>query len=227
MNFIADGDTPRYIAGVGSFADYHKQRFGRGTRIGNGDTSDLWYFDKSTTLVNAYNTTEAKAILDDLGFQTDEETGMRYFDEEDGTRKWLEFNIVYTESKELYYRRSILDTVQQQLKRGWNCREYCGKRRAMSISAFWRTRRLTWLCATYMKSNNDVSFLFDNYNFGEYSGERLSGLIQATRSAVTDDAMESAYVALQEYLTENLPQIGLFFREHALIMKTAYIFPMR
>ena len=77
------------------------------------------------------------------------------------------------------------------------------------------------LCNFYMKSNNDVSFLFENYNFGEYSGERLSGLIQATRSAVTDDAMESAYVALQEYLTENLPQIGLFFREHALIMKNS------
>lgn len=182
---------------------------------------DLWYFDKSTTLVNAYNTTEAKAILDDLGFQTDEETGMRYFDEEDGTRKWLEFNIVYTESKELYYRRSILDTVQQQLKEVGIAVNIVEKTSDEYIGLLENKTFDMALCNFYMKSNNDVSFLFDNYNFGEYSGERLSGLIQATRSAVTDDAMESAYVALQEYLTENLPQIGLFFREHALIMKNS------
>ena len=146
---------------------------------------------------------------------------MRYFDEEDGTRKWLEFNIVYTESKELYYRRSILDTVQQQLKEVGIAVNIVEKTSDEYIGLLENKTFDMALCNFYMKSNNDVSFLFDNYNFGEYSGERLSGLIQATRSAVTDDAMESAYVALQEYLTENLPQIGLFFREHALIMKNS------
>lgn len=194
---------------------------GEGLESDTAIRPDLWYFDKSTTLVNAYNTTEAKAILDDLGFQTDEETGMRYFDEEDGTRKWLEFNIVYTESKELYYRRSILDTVQQQLKEVGIAVNIVEKTSDEYIGLLENKTFDMALCNFYMKSNNDVSFLFDNYNFGEYSGERLSGLIQATRSAVTDDAMESAYVALQEYLTENLPQIGLFFREHALIMKNS------
>ena len=193
---------------------------GEGLETESALRPDLSYFNKSTNIVNGNNITKANSILDDLGYQVDETTNMRYTENDDGTKRWLKFNIIYTESKELYYRRSILDTVQQQLaKVGIDVtivEKTADEYKAM-LSA--KTFDMA-LCDFYMKANNDVTFLFDDYNYGEYSGQSLAGLLSATRTAKNTDELNSAYLSLQEYLVENLPQIGLFFREHALVLKS-------
>ena len=76
------------------------------------------------------------------------------------------------------------------------------------------------LATFYTNTNNDISFMLTGaYNYGEFADDDLPALMQSARQAVTEAEMQSAYVALQKALVEKLPQIGLFFREHSLVLK--------
>lgn len=181
---------------------------------------DLWYFNETTDVINAYNINEANRMLEEAGFTLDEETGYRYCTDESGEKQWLAFNIIYAESSEMNYRGSILGAVERQLKKaGIQIRVV--KKEGEEYLSLLQAKTFDMALATfYTNTNNDISFMLTGaYNYGEFADDDLPALMQSARQAVTEAEMQSAYVALQKALVEKLPQIGLFFREHSLVLK--------
>lgn len=176
---------------------------------------DLWYFKNDKDIINGYNLNQAAKLLDEAGYEIDEETGLW---EKSGAK--LSFDVIYVEADDLYYRRSILDTVKKQLREAGielniiekNKQEY---KTAMESGDFDLA-----LAAYYTNTNNDIRYIFENNsNYGSFSSDELLKLANDTMSAVKEEDLQTAYSALSAYLVNQLPHIGLFFREHALVTK--------
>ena len=77
------------------------------------------------------------------------------------------------------------------------------------------------LCSYSMKSNQEIDFLFSSQNnYGGYNSGALQEQLGATHSALTEEDLQTAYTALQKSLLEDMPNIGLFYGEHSLIMRS-------
>lgn len=177
---------------------------------------DLWYLESMVGQANEYDATTAAKLLDEAGYVLNETDGYRY----KGSSR-LEINLIYTESTEIFYRKTVAEQIAKQLAevgilvnvREKDASEY---RSLLEAGTFDMA-----LCSFYTKENNDISFLFvgeSALNYGSYSSQKLNSLIQEARAAVTEDECVQAYTALNEELSTALPHIGLYFREHAALI---------
>lgn len=180
---------------------------------------DLSYFEGQNLEVNAYNLAEAQRLLTQAGYIEDPATGFRYKEGEDGEKHWLTIKLLYTESQDFYYRASVANSIKQQLELAGIQVELVEKDAEEYVSLLEAKTFDMALCCFYMRTDNQISFLFsDANNYGEYIDGELSQLLSNTRSALTEEERGKAFSELQRELLDALPQIGLFFRENALIL---------
>lgn len=181
--------------------------------------SGLWYFEDMGTTGNGHNIAETKQLLDDAGYAYDKTTGKRFVENSDGTKGFLRLKLLYTESPAVSYRKTVCETISQQLAdigievelvEATDVDEYKKKLTNQEFDLA--------LCSFYTKTNNDVSFFFsDEYNFGGFAGD-FSAELNACNTAVTAEERKAAFSALQLKWLQEIPSIGLYFRENAVIM---------
>lgn len=177
---------------------------------------DLWYFSESVNSVNLYDTAGAKDILEDVGYTYVEETGELVHS--GGDQVTLKF--IYTESEEFSYRETVAETVSAQLAdigilaepKKLTAKEYT---EALKDGDFDIA-----LASYYMNKNNDIAFMVDSsVYFAGFSGkDDLRMLNEVCQNTVDMDLLKESYLELESFLSENLPFIGLYYRDHALIM---------
>lgn len=76
------------------------------------------------------------------------------------------------------------------------------------------------LCTFYMDTNPDISFLVGtdgSSNYGGFTDSMLDGLLANCSSALSDDALKTAYSSMEDYFLTQMPQIALYYRTNALL----------
>ena len=177
---------------------------------------NLWYFEGDISLVE-YDVATADKLLEELGYYKSEIADYRYAVNADDSRTYLKLEMIYCESDDLYYRGSVAEQIQKDLKAvGIELElkelEYTEFEEALRTGDF----DLAY-ASFYGKSNNDVSWLFmtgAELNYGGYSDNELDSLMAMTRVTIGEEEQKELYKKLNNMLNERLPHIGLYFREY-------------
>ncbi len=176
---------------------------------------DMWYLEDMQYEDVENNIAMANALLEQAMWDLND-TGIR---NQGGTE--LEVTLVFSESEEYYYREAVAGIIKEQLALiGMNV--IISEQSSEEFRALMENKTFDLALASfYMKSNNDISFLFDESataNYGEYISGDLRELMDRANDALTDEEQKTAYVALETYLRENLPHIGLYYKEHSMLI---------
>ncbi len=176
---------------------------------------DVWYFDDIQKEAVENNVAQANEMLDAASWTVDQE-GMR---SKDGTP--LEITLIFSESEEYYYREVVANMLKEQLAligMNVNIAEYNTEEFEELIKNKTFDVALT---SFYMKSNNDLTFMLDDnaeFNYGEYASVELMTLMDDANSSITDEEHITSFTALEEYLRTELPHIGLYYKEHSMLV---------
>ncbi len=179
--------------------------------------SDLWYFQGTASSLIEYDTAKAETLLEDAGYYKSSDTGYRYQENLDGSKGYITMELIYCESKELYYRGTIADLIAGDLAEigiRLNVKELetAEYEKALENGNF--DLAFTSFYTTY---DNDLSYLFGlnaECNYGGYINEELASLISGAKAALTEKEQQDSYTALNNMLADKLPHIGLYFREY-------------
>ena len=88
--------------------------------LGQGQAAEMpvnpnfWAYEGLESSASVYSITEANMILDQAGIPLDEQTGLRYVENADGSKRYLKLQLLYTESSEYAYRRAVCEKSQEQ-----------------------------------------------------------------------------------------------------------------
>ena len=177
--------------------------------------TDYWFFEKQP--VDAYSKTQAEKALDDAGTKLSEDEYGNPLRKLNG--KEMEFTVIYTESSEMYYKKTVLEMVKTQLAEfgitmnieALTAAEYKSRLESGDFDAAFSSY--------YTKSNQDISFFFGEEDYSHASSSELDRLIESANASITEDEQRSAFIALQEGLESETPHIGLYFRELMLAVR--------
>ena len=81
--------------------------------LGQGQAAEMpvnpnfWAYEGLESSAGVYNAAEANRLLESAGFAMDEERGLRYAENADGSKRYLKFKLLYTESSEYAYRKAL------------------------------------------------------------------------------------------------------------------------
>lgn len=175
---------------------------------------DFWVFEE-----NLYNTTEysierALKLLEEAGYRRID--GMQTKDGE----TFLSLELLYCEAEGIYYRKTVAELLKVQFAQiGIELvlveRNYTDFSRTLREGSFQLA-----LCGFYTMPNNDLSYIFKengSLNYGKYLIENIVELNRNAKNASADE-QKSAYIALESKLQEDLPHIGLYYKQHALLV---------
>ena len=76
-------------------------------------------------------------------------------------------------------------------------------------------------CSYYMDQNPDVSFMLrtgESLNYGMVASSDLDAILDRCNAALSESEVKEAYGELQQYFIDKVPQIGLFYRMHSVIV---------
>jgi len=176
----------------------------------------LWYFEGDISLVE-YDAATADKLLDDLGYFKSEIADYRYTVNADETRRYVKLELIYCESDDLYYRGSVAEQLQKDLKAVGIELELRELEYTKFVEALQSGDFDLAYASFYGKTNNDVSYLFMSgaeMNYGGFSDNELDALMALTRVTVGETEQIELYKKLNNMLNEKLPHIGLYFREY-------------
>ncbi len=185
---------------------------------------DLWYLEGTSGSLIEYNTAQANALLDDAGYFMDIATRNRYVENADGSKGYINIELIYCEYDELYYRNAVASMVETDLAE-IGVRVTVKELDKQSFEEALGSGDFDIALASfYTKANSDISYLFgynSTCNYGGYADEELQSLIAASRLALTEEEQQTAFIALNNMLSERLPHIGLYFREYMVYASSA------
>ncbi len=188
----------------------------------------FWATSDSSCAAISYNVEAAGAILDGAGYFLDKTTGLRFVYNADGTKNYIQLQLLYQEGTESEYKKSVAELIQSDLAKVGIGVTLVKKSAEDYKKLLEKGSFDLCLCNFSMYINNDVAFLFeDPYNYGDYSSRELKTLLSACASAITEEEVRAAFCALQEELLESMPIIGLYFKEHALIVRADISVPTK
>ncbi len=175
----------------------------------------MWYLNDMRDETGEYDLSAANTLLDEAGWLYDAQAGVR----KKGQTP-LEFTLIFTESEE-YYREVVANIVVKQLAQV-GITATVSEQSAEEFESLLTAKTFDMALASfYMQSNNDISFLFDDgahANYGEYNSSELNALIDDANDALTDDELVTSFTALEQELRTAYPHIGLYFKEHSLLI---------
>ena len=166
-----------------------------------------------------YNIQKAISLLEESGWKNrDADPVFEYV--ENSLLSDLEINLLIYKNNEDTYRRDVADNIAEQLLN-------CGISVIIDeVSYTEYVRRLTSLdfdialCSFYLDKNPDPTFMIGtggSANYGGFADSNMDQLLLACKTATNDETMTAAYIEMENYFVEQIPQIGLYFRTNSLI----------
>ena len=177
---------------------------------------DYWYFENMP--VDAYSKSQAQAALDSAGTTTSEDEYGNEIRNYNGAP--MEFTVIYTESTEEYYRKTVLELVRTQLSEfgitmnigALSADEYESRLKSGNFDAAFGSY--------YTKNSQDISFFFGSDDYSNASSSELSSAINTATQSLEPEAQSTAFNSLQQLLQSDMPHIGLYFRETMLVVRS-------
>lgn len=177
---------------------------------------DYWYFGNMP--VDAYSKSQAQSALDSAGTTVSEDEYGNSVRSYKGSP--MEFTVIYTESTEEYYRKTVLELVRTQLSElgitmnieALSADEYQSRLRSGNFDAAFGSY--------YTKNSQDISFFFGSNDYSGASDSELNSAINAASQSLEPDAQSTAFNSLQQLLQSDMPHIGLYFRETMLVVRS-------
>lgn len=133
----------------------------------------------------------------------------------------LSLNIVYCDNSDTGYKANVAQIIKSQLETVGITVNLTKLSNENMTAVLANGNYDLALCSFYSGANDDVSMFFgtdSSLNYGGYYGESLQGLNNAAKNSVGDGAVKTGYSALYDYLFENSPHIGLYFRTHSFVL---------
>lgn len=194
--------------------------FGLGEPTATPLRPNYWAFTEETYAA-IYDEKQANALLDEAGYYLDEEREegpLRYMTNEDGTKRYLQFEILYTENPEYEYRGNVIQIIKEDLARIGIEVVITKESQEVYLERLGKKDFDMAFCNFYMYANHDITFLFSEpYNYGAYAWSDLRVLANACDSAITEEEAGIAMNALQHELLQTMPIIGLYCKESAVV----------
>lgn len=189
--------------------------------IANGPIpSSSWAYDEEELSVYEYNPKKAIAILKNLGYEKNPNTG--YFEKED--KKILSFSLSY-------YDNDINERIAQSLEELWkkegvvlNLEPLSYKQITQEIVATRDFELLMFEVETTIDPDqyNLWHSLKSNYpdlNISGYSYERVDILLEDARRSTKLETRKSHYSLFQRYLTQDAPALFLYHPNYTYVVK--------
>jgi len=176
---------------------------------------DMWFFEDGDSAVFAYDVEQANRLMDEAGYFYDEASGYR----RNSAGEIVRFNLIYLKDDGIQQRKKVAEMIKVMLK-DIGIQVNVVEKEQEEYGRLLGAKTFDMALVTYYtKANNDVSFMFgEEYNFSSYYGEELNTLLANARMAVYDEELIAANTKLNDYLAEYLPNIGLYFRDYAVVM---------
>ncbi len=166
-----------------------------------------------------YNTQKAAALFEQAGWKDRNRDGT--LERVDGTQITdLTIKLLVPLNNDDPYRSDVAENIVYQLKQ---CgvkveiepQEYDTYVQSLNAGNFELA-----LCSFYLDQNPDVSFMIGSdgdRNYGGFSDSEMDTMFENCKSALSDDEMKTAYLALESKFMDSVPQISLYFRTNALL----------
>lgn len=201
--------------------------------LGQGQAAEMpvnpnfWAYEGLESSASVYSITEANMILDQAGIPLDEQTGLRYVENADGSKRYLKLQLLYTESSEYAYRRAVCEKIAEQLRLIGIEIEPVEADSSTYRNNLEENNFQLALCSFFTNSNGNNEFLFSTHNYGQASTNVLREKLSAFCASMTNQEIQSAFADyVQTYLSE-VPTIGLYYRTHALIVHADITVPAK
>ena len=177
---------------------------------------DAWFLEGNGSSLVEHDVTKAANLMQEAGFLRDED-GSFYVQNADGTKGRMTLKLIYCESDELYYRETVCNIIALNLQEiGIGLDIQVLDKEAYNAALAARDFDLALACF-YSTADHDLNYLFGNAsinNFGGYQNADIVTLINAANLATTQEEQQNAYGELNRVLAEELPHIGLYFRQY-------------
>lgn len=201
--------------------------------LGQGQAAEMpvnpnfWAYEGLESSAGVYNAAEANRLLESAGLAMDEERGLRYVENADGSKRYLKFKLLYTENAEYAYRKALCEKIAEQLKLVGieielveaDAQTYRGHLDSNNFQLA--------LCSFFTNTNGDNAFLFSEYNYGKAPTQALAERLGAFRAAITTEEIKRAFSEYVQAYLEEIPTIGLHYRTHAIILDANISAPPR
>lgn len=201
--------------------------------LGQGQAAEMpvnpnfWAYEGLESSAGVYNAAEANRLLESAGFAMDEERGLRYAENADGSKRYLKFKLLYTESPEYAYRKALCEKIAEQLKLVGIEIELVEADAQTYRSHLDSNNFQLALCSFFTNTNGDNAFLFSQYNYGKAPTQALAEKLNAFRGAVASEEIKRTFSEYVEAYLEEIPTIGLHYRTHAAILDANITAPSR
>ncbi len=201
--------------------------------LGQGQAAEMpvnpnfWAYEGLESSAGVYNAAEANRLLESAGFAMDEERGLRYAENADGSKRYLKFKLLYTESSEYAYRKALCEKIAEQLKLVGIEIELVEADAQTYRSHLDSNNFQLALCSFFTNTNGDNAFLFSQYNYGKAPTQALAEKLNAFRGAVSSEEIKRTFSEYVEAYLEEIPTIGLHYRTHAAILDANIAAPSR
>lgn len=201
--------------------------------LGQGQAAEMpvnpnfWAYEGLESSAGVYNAAEANRLLESAGFAMDEERGLRYAENADGSKRYLKFKLLYTESSEYAYRKALCEKIAEQLKLVGIEIELVEADAHTYRSHLDSNNFQLALCSFFTNTNGDNAFLFSQYNYGKAPAPALAEKLNAFRGAVASEEIKRTFSEYVEAYLEEIPTIGLHYRTHAAILDANITAPSR
>lgn len=201
--------------------------------LGQGQAAEMpvnpnfWAYEGLESSAGVYNAAEANRLLESAGLAMDEERGLRYVENADGSKRYLKFKLLYTESSEYAYRKALCEKIAEQLKLVGIEIELVEADAQTYRSHLDSNNFQLALCSFFTNTNGDNAFLFSQYNYGKAPTQALAEKLNAFRGAVASEEIKRTFSEYVEAYLEEIPTIGLHYRTHAAILDANIAAPSR
>lgn len=201
--------------------------------LGQGQAAEMpvnpnfWAYEGLESSAGVYNAAEANRLLENAGLALDEEQGLRYILNADGSKRYLKFKLLYTENSEYAYRKALCEKIAEQLKLVGIEIELVEADAQTYRSHLESGNFQLALCSFFTNTNGDNAFLFSQYNYGKAPTRVLGEKLDAFRGAVTSEEIKRAFSEYVQAYLEEIPTIGLHYRTHAVILDANIVAPSR
>ncbi len=174
-----------------------------------------------------YNIQNAFALLEQAGWEDRDDDDIR--ERVDGTQIIdLKIQLLIPLNREDTYRRDVADNIADQLLQCGIDVEVVQKPYEEYKSSLESGAFELALCSFYIDQNPDISFMLSSAgasNYGKFADAEFDALIKNCATALSEDDMKSAYIAMEKAFIDRLPQISLYFRTNALLCNASINIP--
>ncbi len=177
------------------------------------------YLSEGSANTYEYNTQKAASLFAQAGWK--DRNGDGTLERVEGTEIIdLTIALLLPLNREDTYRRDVADNIVYQLKQcGINVeiqeQDYNAYVQSLKAGNFELA-----LCEFYLYQDPDVSFMIGSAgdrNYGGFSDTEMDAALANCKSALNEDEMKAAYIAMENKFMDSVPQISLYFRTNALL----------